>query len=117
MSSGDIQVQNLDHLGIVAGIIDEIGIVEIIDEVLGVYPGERVTAGQVVKSILLNGLGFVSRALYLFSQFFEDKATEHLLGEGIRPEQLNDDKVGRVMDKLYLKLANRELDPTPLRLK
>jgi transposase len=117
MSSGDIQVQNLDHLGIVAGIIDEIGIVEIIDEVLGVYPGERVTAGQVVKSILLNGLGFVSRALYLFSQFFEDKATGHLLGEGIRPEQLNDDKVGRVMDKLYLKLANRELDPTPLRLK
>lgn len=28
-------------------------------------------------------------------------ATEHLLGEGIRPEHLNDDRLGRVLDKLY----------------
>ena len=30
--STEIQVKNLDHLGLVAGIIDEIGIVEIINE-------------------------------------------------------------------------------------
>ena len=47
--------------------------------------------------------GFVSRPLYLFPQFFQDKATEHLLGLGILPEHLNDDKIGRVMDKLYVK--------------
>jgi transposase len=64
-------------------------------------PGEIVTAGQVVKAIILNGLGFVSRSLYLFPQFFEDKATEHLLGDGIESKQLNDDKISRVMDKLY----------------
>lgn len=29
-------------------------------------------------------------------------ATEHLIGEGIQPEHLNDDRLGRVMDKLYL---------------
>jgi len=63
--------------------------------------GEIVTAGQVVKAIILNGLGFVSGSLYLFPQFFEDKATEHLLGDGIEPKQLNDDKISRVMDKLY----------------
>ena len=34
-------------------------------------------------------------------RFFEDKAIEHLLGEGIAPENLNDDKIGRVMDKCY----------------
>ena len=38
---------------------------------------------------------------FLFPQFFEDKATEHLLGDGIEPKHLNDDKIGRVMDKLY----------------
>ena len=54
-----------------------------------------------MKAIILNALGFVSRPLYLFPQFFEDKATEHLLGEGIEPQHLNDDKIGRVMDKLY----------------
>jgi transposase len=97
----EIQVQNLDHLGLVAGIIDEIGIVEIINEEVSIEPGEIVTAGQVVKAIILNGLGFVSRALYLFPQFFEDKATEHLVGDGIEPKHLNDDKIGRVMDKLY----------------
>ena len=99
--AGNIQVQNLNHLGIIAGIIDEIGIVEIINQQLGVRPQEKLNSGIIVKSIILNALGFVSRPLYLFPQFFQDKATEHLFGEGIFPEYFNDDKVGRVMDKLY----------------
>ena len=81
-----IKVKNLDHLGIVAGIIDELVGVEIINKNVGIQSGEIVTAGQIVKAILLNGLGFVSRPLYLFPQFFEGKATEHLLGKGILPE-------------------------------
>ncbi len=97
----EIQVKNLDHLGIVAGLIDEIGIVEIINNKLGIDVREKISAGTVVKSILINGLGFVSRPLYLFSQFFKDKAIEKLLGEGIKPDYLNDDKIGRVMDELY----------------
>jgi hypothetical protein len=48
----------------------------------------------------LNGLGFVSAPIELFSCFFESKPTERLLGEGIRPEYLNDDKPGRVLEKL-----------------
>ena len=97
-----IEVKNIDHLGLVAGIIDEMGLVDIINELVGIERGEIVSAGVVVKEIILNGLGFVSRPLYLFPQFFEDKATEHLLGKGIKPEHLNDDKIGRVMDKLYV---------------
>ncbi len=50
---------------------------------------------------MLNGLGFVSRPLYLFSQFFEDKGIETLLAEGVKSDYVNDDKLGRVMDKLY----------------
>ncbi|NEO34347.1 MAG: DUF4277 domain-containing protein [Symploca sp. SIO3C6] len=56
-----------------------------------------------MKAIILNGLGFVSQPLYLFTQFFQGKATEHLLGEGVLPESLNDHKIGRVMDTLFLK--------------
>lgn len=97
----DFQSKNLDHLGIIAGIIDEIGIVEKINEIFLIDSREKINTGEVVKAIILNGLGFVSKPLYLFSQFFEDKATEHLLGEGIKAEDLNDDKIGRVMDKLY----------------
>ncbi len=62
----DIQVETINHLGLIAGIIDEIGIVDIINNEIGIDPREVVTAGQVVKAIILNGLGFVSRPLYLF---------------------------------------------------
>ena len=82
-SNLDIQVQNIDHLGIVAGIVDEIGLVEEIDRQIGVHPQQNLSTGQVVKAMILNGLGFVSAPLYLFSAFFEGKATEHLLGPGI----------------------------------
>ena len=97
----NLEIKNLNHLGIIAGIIDEIGIVEIVNEQLGTDKKEIVNSGIIIKAIILNGLGFVARPLYLFPQFFEDKATEHLLGKGILPEHLNDDKIGRVMDKCY----------------
>lgn len=97
----DIRVQDIDHCGIVAGICDEMGLVEQINRILGTHPQEVISAGQVVKAMILNGLGFVSAPLYLFEKFFIGKATEHLLGEGIRPEHLNDDRLGRVLDKLY----------------
>ena len=97
----NLEIKNLNHLGIIAGIIDEIGIVEIINDRLGTDKKEIVNSGIIIKAIILNGLEFVARPLYLFPQFFEDKATEHLLGKGILPEHLNDDKIGRVMDKCY----------------
>ena len=71
------------------------------------------------KLMILNGqgrtlrVGFVSAPLYPFSNFFQGKACEHLLGEGIRSDpkfqrsrscptlHLNDDKLGRVLDKLF----------------
>ncbi|BAG03466.1 transposase [Microcystis aeruginosa NIES-843] len=69
-ASEEIQIKNIDHLGIVAGLIDEIGIVEVINEKLGVDKREKISSGQVLKAMILNGLGMVSRPLYLFSQFF-----------------------------------------------
>ena len=103
-----IEVQNIDHLGIVAGIIDEIGLVEEIDHLLGTHSQEHVSSGQALKAMILNGLGFVSAPLYLFEQFFYGKATEHLIAPGVRPEHLNDDRLGRVLDKLF------EADPSKI---
>ncbi len=99
----DIEIKNIDHLGIVAGIVDSIGLVEIINNLLGEEVGEKVSAGHVVKAMILNGLGMVSKPLYMFPLFFESIACEHLIGAGVLPEYLNDDKLGRVMDKLFLK--------------
>jgi len=96
-----LKIRNIDHLGIIAGIVDQMGLVEIINEEIGESSQEKISAGIVVKAMILNGLGFVSAPLYLFSKFFEGKAIEHLLGEGIKAKDLNDDKLGRVLDKLY----------------
>ncbi|NJM76900.1 MAG: DUF4277 domain-containing protein, partial [Acaryochloridaceae cyanobacterium RU_4_10] len=76
--NSEILVQNIDHLGI--------GVVEYINEKLGPDSREKVSAGIIVKAMLLNGLGFVSAPLYMFEQFFTGIATEHLLGEGVKPE-------------------------------
>ena len=66
-----IDVQDLDHLGIIAGIVDDIGIVEIIDKEIGTDIREKVSAGQVVKAMIINCMGFLTAPLYLFSEFFE----------------------------------------------
>lgn len=99
----EIEVQNIDHLGIVAGIMDSIGLVEIVNELLGEDVSEKISAGHVVKAMILNGLGFVSAPLYMFSKFFESRASEHLIAPGVKPEYLNDDKLSRTMDKLFNK--------------
>ncbi|MCC5614190.1 IS1634 family transposase [Nostoc sp. CHAB 5836] len=99
----EIEIQNIDHLGIIAGIIDAIGLVDIINELIGQEAQEKVSPGHVVKAMILNGLGFVSSPLYMFPEFFKDKPCEHLIGEGVKAEYLNDDKLGRVMDKLFIK--------------
>ena len=96
-----LRIENLDHLGIIAGVIDRIGVVERVNSRLGTSPDEIITSGQVLKAMIINGLGFVSAPLYLFSNFFQGKACEHLLGAGIKSEHLNDDKLGRVLDKLF----------------
>lgn len=75
-----------------AGVIDEIGIVAIINEIVPEKAGEKVSSGQAVKAMILNGLGLFSSPLYLFSNFFGGKAKEHLIGVGIQPDHLNDDR-------------------------
>jgi transposase len=99
--SNKIDVQDIDHLGIIAAIIDDIGIVEIIDRELGSHPQEKVSAGQAVKAMILNCMGFLTAPLYLFSDFFTGKATEHLIGKGVEAEYLNESRLGRVMDQIY----------------
>jgi transposase len=39
--------------------------------------------------------------LYLVPQYFENKPVEHLLGEGITADMLNDDSLGRTLDWIY----------------
>jgi transposase len=96
----EYQTERLDHLGIVAGVCQEVGIAEWLDKQAG--EGRRgVSVGKATVAMILNGLGFSNRQLYLVPQYFENKPVEHLLGEGITADMLNDDCLGRTLDWLY----------------
>jgi len=94
--------KELDHLGLVAGMFDELEIGERIDKHIAQdFEQRKVSVGQAVKAMVLNGLGFVRQSLYLTPQFFETRPTERLVGEGIEPEHLHDDTLGGALDSLY----------------
>jgi transposase len=97
-----LQSKIFDHLGLVAGMFEELEIGDRIDEQIAQDFEERnVSVGQAVKALVLTGLGFVQQRLYLTAQFFEKMPTDRLIGEGVRPEHLNDDVLGRALDDLY----------------
>jgi transposase len=99
--------ERLDHLGIVAGACRETGLAAWLDA-QDTQRHERVSVGTATVAMILNGLGFSNRRLYLVPQFFATKAVERLLGPGITAEDLNDDCLGRALDWLYAH------DPTTL---
>ena len=91
--------ERLDHHGIVAGICHEIELVERVDTAVG-EDGRKVSVGKSVLQMVLNGLGFVSRPLYLAPEFLAGKPVDILIGEGLTAEDFNDDSLGRALDRL-----------------
>ena len=82
----------LDHLGLVSGMYDELGIGEELDRALQQTPETRfVTVGSAVKAMVLNGRGFVHQQLYLVPLFFQHKPTQRLIAPGIEAQHLHDD--------------------------
>jgi transposase len=96
----DYHNERLDHLGIVAGVCQELGLAAWLDA-LAPTQQRVVSYGTATVAMILNGLGFSNRQLYLVPQFFENKPVAHLLGAGISADMLNDDCLGRTLDWLY----------------
>lgn len=91
----------LGHLGIVAGVYDELGIAKVIDACLPKNRVHRLDNGDVLKGLILNGAGFNERRLYLFSKYFEDLPVERLFGEGVGASDFSDDVIGRFLDSVH----------------
>jgi transposase len=83
--------------------VDELGLPSLIDTLVKQDHQQRqVSVGQCVKAMILNGLGFVNRTLYLMPHFFKDKPVERLFGAGIEASHFNDDALGRALDSIYV---------------
>lgn len=96
-----ITTKSVDHLGIVAGVFDKLGISEVIDEAIPKNRDHIIPHSAITKGLILNGLGFVERRLYIFPSYFEGLALERLFGSGITASDFNEDNVGRTLDKIY----------------
>ncbi|HAU1190305.1 TPA: IS1634 family transposase, partial [Legionella pneumophila] len=62
--------------------------------------GGLVSYGRRVAAMIINGLGFMNSRLYMTPHFFQDKPVAQLLGAELEAEHLNDDSLGRCLDKI-----------------
>jgi len=100
VSDGQIQTASLDHYGLVAAICQDLKIVQRIDDRLPCNSQRKVSPGRAVVAMILNGLGFTNRRLYLTSQFFESKAIERLLGSDLNAKDITDYTLGHTLDDI-----------------
>lgn len=97
----EVVVERLDHLGVIAGVIKDTGLVEMIDQRMEPDDQEEITTGEAIAGMILNGLGFSDRPISLTPQFFENKPLEVLFREGVNAQHFNRFKLGRSLDKVY----------------
>jgi transposase len=91
----------LDHLGLVAGMYDELGIGDVLDRTTQPTPETWcVTVGHAVNAMVRNGLGFVHQQRSLVPMFFQNTPTQRPIAPGIDAPHLHDDTLGRPLDTL-----------------
>jgi transposase len=78
-----VTVERLDHLGLMAEVIKDLGLIDMIDVRLVPNRQEEITPGEAVAGMILNGLGFANRPLSLTPQFFANKPLDLLFREGV----------------------------------
>jgi transposase len=96
-----VTVERLDHLGLIAEVIKDLGLIAMIDARLVPDAQEDITPGEAVAGMILNGLGFANRPLSLTPQFFTQKPLDLLFRQGVRAEMFNRFKLGRTLDEVH----------------
>src|SRR6201984_2338863 len=96
-----LRVERLDHLGLIASVIKDLGLIDMIDRRLVPDEQERITPGEAVAGMILNGLGFANRPLSLTPPFFSNKPLYLRFRPGVRAEMCNRFKLGRTLDEVH----------------
>jgi transposase len=96
-----VHVERLDHIGLIAHVIKDLGLISKIDARIVPDEQEEITPGEAVAGMILNGLGFANRPLSLTPQFFANKPLDLLFREGVQAEMFNRFKLGRTLDEVH----------------
>ena len=97
----EYETKRIDHLGIVAGICQQLDLIGMVDGLLPTPSERKVSCGQATQAMVLNALGLTGRALYLMPEYMKNKPVDLLIGEGLKAEDFNDDTLGRALDELF----------------
>lgn len=97
----ELATEVMDHHGLVAAVCRDLRIVERINERIGSNDPRRVIQpGTATIAMIMNGLGFTNRTLYLTPHFFKNKPIERLFGENISADTLDDHALGKALDEI-----------------
>src|SRR4030067_43202 len=94
----EVESFTLAHLPIVKEYAYRMGLIEIVDRVL--VSGMHVSPGKILLGLVMNILCGRS-PLYRVEGVFRTRDVTLLLGEDMTAEMLNDDIIGRVLDRVY----------------
>lgn len=99
----NLNIKRIDHLGVVAGVMKDINLIEKLDMRLQIDNGnqEVLTPGETISGMIINSLGFASKPMSLTPMFFDNKALEQLIRPGIMAEHFDRHRLGRALDKIF----------------
>jgi transposase len=98
MAAVNMESFTLAHLPIVKEYAHRMGFVEIVNRALTC--GMHTSPGKVLLGLVMNVLCGRS-PLYRVEEFFRIRDVALLLGDDMMAENLNDDAIGRVLDRIY----------------
>jgi len=96
-----VRVERLDHLGLLASVSKDFGLIAMINARLVPDAQEVLTPGEAIAGMLLHGLGFANRPVSLTPQFFANQPLDLLLREGLCAAMFTRLKLGRTLDEAY----------------
>ena len=105
-----LEVRDIGHLGILAGMWDEFGFTDALNQAIGVDEQMAVPPGVMLKGLVLNV--FSGRdPLYRLRHFFSERVpVDVLLGPGVDADHFNDTSIGRHLDRLHAAGGARAFD-------
>ena len=92
---GDFKVASLP---IVSNFLQKLGITALVDA--HVDSPQNITSGQVVAGMVMDTLAGRS-PLYKLHEFFVGQDTELIFGSPLKPDDFNDNNVGKVLDNIH----------------
>ena len=102
-NQAEVEVKKIEHLGLLSAMAKKVGLVEKMDNLLPTKASNnvKVSHGEALFSMILQGLGFSNNRMYLSPDFFSSYALERIFSEGTKPEHFNEAVLGRALDALY----------------